>query len=430
MRRLLILASTIVCLHAQDPDISDLAESGSTEASTASLSDSEVKLQDSLKKLKEIRLNSFVKPVSNQGSLVFVRLSNQFIKQQLAEEKKERGQHGFIKYLKDNFEAEHEINGFSPEGDEVYTLGFNARSTKDKPSLMQSMLSGFLFQNGSFPLLYGKIKEGYENDVVSLRYRSVDGTVKGEKQALFELPKGQITGYVLTVKVGDQRKPIVVHKNAMNLRVDKWIKKAIETSFFKYFVYDHQTKILSTSEIENFHIKINNIRSEVWKLRNATNRTYRTGRENLFQQEDGKYIDYDKQWKDADDYRYKESLSREFGRLETDLNSDRTSKHAALIFGRNKVQASFRETVRQMGYAKGRFDSRGWQEMKHDLNASTGVLAPFVTVRDQLLSLSGILGKEKTFHTEMLKQHVKREGLVTIGYLDFNETTAFDEYRQ
>jgi len=417
---LLIFLCVSHLAFATEPGIGGI-ESGGSSSSDSFVLEEDQELEGRLQKLSEIRKNQFFKPESRPDSLIFMRLSNQFVSRQL---KKERsGQSvGYIQAVKDGMWSKERFAAYSIDGKKKYSLSYGDFENSDG-SLEKSMLTGFVYQNKDFPLFYPRVLDAYKKDQISVRYPN-------DTEVEFRFPRGKITGYILLSMIDGKRTPLIVSSKSLNLKVDSWIEDSLDTAFFKFFVYDHQREILTTTEIHTFQISLKSMLKTIRQVRNAVNRTYRTGRENWWQQEDGTYIDYDKQWKDADDYRYKDALSKKLGQVDSRLKGDSTRKHVALIFGRNRVKDAYLDSVHEMAYALGRVSSSGWQEMKNDLNPSTGVLEPFQRASIGIGKLVKVVSEEEPRHEKRLNSHIENAGLVTMGYLDYSETTVFDEGRR
>ncbi|MBT3783707.1 hypothetical protein HOF92_01950 [bacterium] len=412
-----LLISTLV----SEPGMEGIEVEGDGAAHDTFTIQEDENLQKRLQNLAKQRGSSFSKPESRADSLVFVRLSNQFIKRQLSRERAGETK-GYIQSIKDHAYSKERIAAYSTDGKTKYSISWGSWENS-QGSLDKSMLTGFLYTNKDFPLFYPRVLDAYKNDRISVRYPS-------DSRAEFRFPRGKITGYIILTQIDGKRTPVIVSAKNLDLKMDSWAQDALDAAFFKFFVYDHQKEILTTSEIHTFQISMTDLLKTLRQVRNAIYRTYRTGRENWYEQEDGVYIDYDKQWRDADDYRYKDALSKKLAQVDSKLKGDNTRKHVALIFGRNRVKDAYVDSVHEMGYALGRVSSKGWQEMKHDLTPSTAVLEPFTKARNGINGLVKVVREEEPKHKARLQSHLKETGLVTMGFLDYSETTAFDEGRR
>ena len=389
--------------------------------SRSSLTKEDPTLEAKLKKLFDLRGNDFFKPESKADSLIFLRLSNTFISKQLAREREGEIQ-GYIQAVRSGLESRAKFTAYSVDGKRKYTMSYG-QLEGCQGSLQQSMLTGFIYENNRFPLFYPTMLNAYENDEVAVRYLA-DGEVE------FFFPQGEISGYILLSEIDGRRTPVIVSANNLDLKVQDWIAEALDSAFFKFFVFDHQRQILTTTEITTFQLSLSEMVHTLNQIRNAVFRTYRTGRENWWLQESGTYIDYDKQFRDADDYRYKEALKAKILDVDTSLRANNTRKHVALIFGRKRVKDAYLESVHEMAYALGRVSSTGWQQMIQDDQPESAVLEPFVRARGGIKKLVHSVAQEEPLHEKRLESHLQKSGAVTMGYLDYTETTSFDGFTQ
>lgn len=406
-------------LFAEDLEFDGIEKTG-VQFSKVQMAEDPI-LEDSLKKLFSRRKNDFFKPELKADSLLFLRLSNQFISNQLNRERQGEIQ-GYIHSVKKGLSSQTKFSAYSIDGERKYTLSFGHLEGCDG-SLKGSMLTGFMFENKHFPLFYPTLVKAYENDQVAVRYTS-------NEEVEFYFPRGKISGYILLSEIAGKRTPVIVSAQNLDLQVEDWISEALDAAFFKFFVFDHQREILTTNEIATFQMSLSALSKTLAQIRNAVFRTYRTGRENWWQQESGTYIDYDKQWKAADDYRYKEALRVKISEVDQSLRADTTRKHVALIFGRKRVKDAYIESVHQMAYALGRVSSKGWQEMIRDDQPDSAVLEPFLRADGGVQKLSESVAQEKPLHEKRLSTHLQKSGTVTMGYLDYSETTSFDGSKQ
>lgn len=426
-----ILVFLAICLsfaQAQEPGFENLENEGEDSAvQIPAVTDKEQELIQHLKRVATWEANSFRSTYTDDRAIVFQRFSNPFISKRIQEDRDSTENNGYLHFVRNNLQSDVVYRGFSLDGEKSYLLSHKAQELQTDVTQVQfkdSMLTGFVYLSSNFPLMYAKIREAYKEDAVWMKYRQVDGKV----QTVFELPKGEVLAYLFLCKVEDKREVVVVLKKSLDQEFPVWEQKALETTFYKYFVYDNQEEILTTNEVQNFNITIRDLGNDLWTLRNAAHRTYRTGRENWFNTEYGKYIDYSKKWRDHDHYRYKNALATEVKKIEEKLNADHTSKHAALIFGQNRVQDAHRGAIRQMSYCYGKVSSTGWQDTISDHDPGTSVLEPFTTGKQSLNTLRSALTEESRILLERYTEHVNEEGLVTLGFMNYDEVTAFEPY--
>jgi hypothetical protein len=414
---LLLILTSSPWLHGEELSIEDISSS----STSLDLEQPQVDLglMEELKKLEKQRDNTFIKPAIRPNSLVFMRLSNTFIKHQIARDKKSRT--GYVKFLRDHRGDEKKVQTLTQNGALGPILGFTEQSGGDESKVstfLNSMIAGFIYQNQDFPLFYPRILKAYENDEVSVRYPR-------NTRAEFGFPRGKILAYLLVTRIQNNNHLIVVSAKSIDLDLSEWLKNAEDSAFFKFFVFDHQRELLTTTELKSFHQEILEYSSKVRQLQNAVSRTWRTGRDNWFMQDSGKYVDYDKRLLSADNYRYKTALFKEMENLDTAFNSNTTRKHVALIFGRRIMKDAYLKSARDLSFSLGLLKTGNWRDMVHDQIPSKGLLEPMTKAQSGLNALAGRIAKEEPQHRGRLQKHLEDSGLVTLGYLDAEETMAY-----
>jgi hypothetical protein len=333
---------------------------------------------------------------------------------------------GYTAFVRSQAHKNLAVQGFSFDGSRSYKI-LHDKSKIRKPaeelSFADCAVAGLVFKNDRFPLFYNVLSKAYDEGRVAVIYGE-DGSIEE-----LRVPRGEAHAIIFLARFADRREFIVVAKDDVPVSLQGWLTDALHNAFYKYFVCDHKEQLVTTDKrMTTFHGRAVNWQNKLRLLRNAVNRVRTQGQDNWFMAENGTYVDYDKRVFTTDQYRYKEDLAKELDKVKKEVVSNNSQKHASLIFGRPVVKNSYVGAVSSVSEAHGIVQANSWQPLRGSV-PSDDILRPFVVANNGINGLTGTLKKEYPLHSERLQAFIGARGEVLIGYAEFNEVKAFQDFK-
>jgi hypothetical protein len=298
---------------------------------------------------------------------LFLKLDPDMVSRLLHREREAQSSSQYMRWVQDHVGERDRVMGYGTDGTQRFKLVYDEEFIEDprsEISFLTSMVSGFILNAGRFPLKFKTLVERHKKSRgQSPLFRYVDPS-----GAKFNLGQVEVQAYLMIAYVGGKLRTVAVSGKNIDLLLGHWVREALGTVFYRYFGYDTEPNLPTTSER--------------WERYRGVLGKYSQTLEKLQSQP--------------------EFSSGPLKSLKTFLGNENADHYTLMIFGTEKLREAHGSLVDLV--------SKTLSDPKRKQGDRKGLKHLAATLK----SYKELIDSETKIHSQRLKTHLDQNGLVTL----------------